>query len=264
MKYKKIHLIYFSPTHTSAEVAHAIAEGTGIKNVEVHDFTCESSGSEVVVQNELTIVAAPVYGGRIAETAIERFRKVKGIDSPVIPISLYGNRDYEDALLELTNWSRQAGFTPVAAGAFIGEHSYSRKDLNMPLAEGRPDQEDCAEAKELGLQVIRKLDAIVSLEELPFLQVKGNYPYKEKGVATPATPVTREEECTQCEHCIDICPTQAVYINNDGEIESDKLLCIKCCDCVKECPQDARVFDTPYTAMLFNNFKVRRTSEIFL
>ena len=53
---------------------------------------------------------------------------------------VYGNRDYEDALLELSDRAKDWGLTPVAAGAFIGEHSYSRPSL--PVAEGRPDEDD--------------------------------------------------------------------------------------------------------------------------
>lgn len=264
MKYEKIHLIYFSPTHTSAKVADAIAMGTGIENIIRTDLTCEILEKPVLLEKTLTVIAAPVYGGRVAETALERFQQIKGADSPVIVVALYGNRDYEDALLELADFSRKAGFVPVAAGAFIGEHSYSRPDINMPLAEGRPDKDDCALAAELGKQVIQKMEVASSLESLPLLKVKGNYPYKVKGPSTPAAPVTKEEECTQCEHCIEICPTQAIYRNTNGEIESNKMLCIKCCACVKECPQGARVFDTPYTAMLYNNFKQRRVPEIFI
>ena len=36
----------------------------------------------------------------------------------------------------------------MAAGAFIGEHSFSRK--GMPIAEGRPDESDLKQATEFG------------------------------------------------------------------------------------------------------------------
>lgn len=264
MKYDKIHLVYFSPTHTSAKIAHALAEGTGIADVVCTDLTCEPLPGEVKIENALTVLAAPVYGGRIAETAMERFACLTGINAPVVTLALYGNRDYEDALLELTDLSRRAGFTPVAAGAFIGEHSYSRPDEGMPLAQGRPDADDCARAAAFGKKVMEKLEGITSLNNVTALEVKGQYPYKVKGPSTPAAPMTNREECTVCEHCVEICPTAAIYVSEEGEIESDKMRCIKCCACVKECPQSARVFDTPYTAMLFNNFKARREPEVFI
>ena len=102
MKYSNIHLIYFSPTHTSAKIAYAIAEGMGATSMSESDVTCESLDMEEYIDDELTIIAAPVYGGRVAETAMERFRMFRSAHhAPVVPVVLYGNRDYEDALKEL-------------------------------------------------------------------------------------------------------------------------------------------------------------------
>ena len=130
MKYSNIHLIYFSPTHTSAKIAYAIAEGMGATSMSESDVTCESLDMEEYIDDELTIIAAPVYGGRVAETAMERFRMFRSAHhAPVVPVVLYGNRDYEDALKELCDLVSEQGFVPVAAGAFIGEHSFSRKGM---------------------------------------------------------------------------------------------------------------------------------------
>ena len=82
----------------------------------------------------------PVYAGRVAPIALQRIRRLKGENAPVVLVSVYGNRDYEDALVELRDETTRLGFTPLAAGAFIGEHSYSRP--GMPVAEGRPDAND--------------------------------------------------------------------------------------------------------------------------
>lgn len=76
MKYSNIHLIYFSPTHTSAKIVYAIAEGMGATSMSESDVTCESLDMEEYIDDELTIIAAPVYGGRVAETAMERFLHV--------------------------------------------------------------------------------------------------------------------------------------------------------------------------------------------
>ena len=122
MKYSNIHLIYFSPTHTSAKIVYAIAEGMGATSMSESDVTCESLDMEEYIDDELTIIAAPVYGGRVAETAMERFRMFRSAHhAPVVPVVLYGNRDYEDALKELCDLVSEQGFVPVAAGAFIGE-----------------------------------------------------------------------------------------------------------------------------------------------
>lgn len=265
MRYKQVHLIYFSPTHTSARVARAVAEGTGIETIVVTDLTYGIPEIKPDPADTLTVLAAPVYGGRVAETAVERLGVLRASGAPVISLVVYGNRDYEDALLELTDLARHAGYTPLAAGAFIGEHSYSRPDTGMPLAQGRPDTADLAAAREFGQACMRKLERIDDNPAfLAPLSVKGNFPYKVKGKATPAAPSTRNEACIRCGNCIGLCPTDAIEMNEQEEIVSDILRCIKCCACVKECPEGARYFDTPYTAMLFQHFKARREPEVFL
>jgi ferredoxin len=261
MTYNKAYIIYFSPTRTSVKVATAVAEAFQAGEIEEIDLTYETPATAHLLQDAIAFVAVPVYGGRVAETALERLKQIKAQNCLAVPIVLYGNRDYEDALLELTNLCITQGFKPFSAAAFIGEHSYSIP--TMPIALNRPDAEDLKIATTWGKTMREQLLTYASPQSLPTLQVKGNYPYKAKGTPTPATPITVEDLCTQCEHCIEICPTSAIELNQAWEIESDPAKCIKCCACVKECPQAARIFDTPYTALLFNKFKAHRMPEIF-
>ncbi len=261
MQYNSVHLIYFSPTHTSAKIAYAVAEGMRVSVLSESDITHEAPSAEENIEDELTLIAVPVYGGRVAETAVERLRKFHARNAPVVAIVVYGNRDYEDALKELCDLAVRQGFVPVAAGAFIGEHSFSRKE--MPIAAGRPDEHDLHEALLFGRKVLEKLEAAAEVESLVPLTVKGNYPYREKSPSAPQAPLCDSALCTQCEYCVDVCPTGAISLTDEGT-SSDAALCIKCCACVKECPEGARTFDTPYTAMLFNHFSARREPELFI
>lgn len=262
MEFKSIHLVYFSPTHTSAKTAFAIAEGMQAEVLLESDITYDKPDETIEIhKDELTIVAVPVYGGRVAETAIERLHAFRGHQAPVVPVVVYGNRDYEDALRELSDLLTEQGFVTVSAGAFVGEHSFSRKD--MPIAAGRPDDADHLTASRFGLDVHKKLSGLASLDKMKPLVVKGNFPYREKSPSKPQAPVVNEELCTQCEYCIDVCPVAAISMSDDS-MYSDPAACIKCCACVKECPEGARTFDTPYTAMLHKHFSARREPELFM
>lgn len=262
MEFNGLHLIYFSPTHTSAKIAYAIAEGVAAETLFQSDITHEiPDGLVMMEKNSLAIVAVPVYGGRVAETAMERIRQFHGDHTPVIPVVVYGNRDYEDALKELSDTLSAQGFVPVAGGAFIGEHSYSRK--GMPIAAGRPDYIDQQIAVAFGRNTKLKMKEASSITEMEPIQVKGNFPYKVKGPSALQAPLTDENLCTQCEYCIDVCPVEAISLD-EGIMFSDPAVCIKCCACVKECPEGARTFDTPYTAMLHSKFSTRREPELFI
>lgn len=255
MKFSTIRLVYFSPTHTSRQVVRAVARGYQAEQVIETDLTYCAPDTVIRTGEALVIVAVPVYGGRVAETAVERLKFIKGDRTPVVPIVVYGNRDYEDALRELSDGLEGAGFIPLAAGAFIGEHSYSRP--GMPIAAGRPDRADENIAIEFG----KKIAAMEVVRTDRKLQIPGNFPYKVKGPKTPAAPMTIEEKCIRCGLCAGICPTAAI----SGELPvSNTDLCIKCCACVKECPVEARVFDTPYTAMLFEKCSARREPDTWL
>ncbi len=261
----EISLIFFSPTHTGQTIAETVAAGfaSGADTLRNIDLTLPNGSRKTIEAGDIAIFAAPVYGGRVAETAVERFRQVRAAEPGVTPAILtvvYGNRDYEDALIELRDIAIRQGFVPLSAGAFIGEHSYSRPKEGRPIAAGRPDEADQAQARHLGAASRQKYEKGTPQP----LTVKGHIPYKTKGPSTPATPETDPALCTGCGTCAEICPTGTVSLTETGTAVSDPAGCIKCCACVKFCPADARKFDTPYTEKLFTHFSARREPELFL
>jgi len=128
MTYDYAHLICFSPTHSSHMIGETVLQGLGTGHVSETDLTYEKPEENLTIHSGITVIVVPVYGGRIAETALERMEGIYGQDSPAVAVVVYGNRDYDDALLELRDWCVAHGFVPVAGAAFIGEHSYSRPD----------------------------------------------------------------------------------------------------------------------------------------
>ena len=279
-EYDATHLVFFSPTHTSAKIARAVGDGIGMGRRMETDLTLDESADPIEITNALAVIAAPVYGGRVAPAALKRLKRLKGNNAPAILIAVYGNRDYEDALIELRDTAVELGFTPLSAGAFIGEHSYST--TNMPIAAGRPDASDLQIAFQFGQDSLNKLiekTAVTSPElqaacklkslggKLSILLssffIKGTSPYKIVQAGKPACPVCTEA-CFVCGECVEVCPTHAISISKDGsKIETDVNRCIKCCACVKECPNEARIFHTPFAAILHEKFNTRREPELF-
>ena len=241
MEINAVKLIYFSPTQTTKKVLEGIAEGMQMEWVEHIDLTRLDATTQdpEALDAGLVIMGVPVYGGRVPVEAVERLQPFRGEDTPVVCVVLYGNREYEDALLELMELAEKAGFKPVAGGAFIGEHSFA--DDNVKIANGRPDNEDLNKAREFGGKIRKKLGEIQTLDDISPLRVPGNTPYKERRERSGISPVTQDTLCELCETCASVCPNAAITI--DERILTDPEACILCCACVKNCPTGARVME---------------------
>jgi len=240
MDINKVNLIYFSPTGTTRTVLESIAKGVAVKDVEHINLTLPEGGRQTIplFSDELVIIGAPVYGGRLPVDAIERLKQLKAGNTPVVLIVLYGNREFEDALLELKYLTLKLGFNPIAAGAFIGEHSFASEDV--PIANGRPDSQDVQMAMEFGVKIRDKVAALTLADAQTGFEIPGNFPYEAGGARPMAvSPVTKEEICTLCGTCAEVCPTAAISVN--GAVATEIELCIRCCACIKNCPESARV-----------------------
>jgi len=49
--------------------------------------------------------------------------------------------------------------------------------------------------------------------------------------------VVDEDKCTGCGLCVDVCPVEAISLNDVAKIDSET--CTDCSRCVEECPNDA-------------------------
>lgn len=277
MKINKAHLIMFSPTSTSKHVGEAIVRGTGISEVCVCDLTHPDAQLPVLLSDELVVIAVPVYGGRVAPLAMRRLEGLKADGTLAVPVVVYGNRAYEKALLELDAFATQCGCKVVAAGTFVGEHSYSTPDT--PIAVGRPNADDLAVAEAFGSKVMQKITDAADVESLysvdvsriprpkqpiwPMLKfVRQIMKWRKSGTPLPRTPQCDEALCTHCGLCVRLCPNEAIEKGNECHTLTDR--CIKCCACVKGCPQKARTFNTPFAPLLSANFSKAKENKILL
>jgi len=242
MEVKQVKLIYFSPTGTTQKVLEGIAKGIAAQDVEHINLTVPEGAKQTVppFSDELVIIGAPVYGGRLPVDAVNRFKQLKANKTLAILIVLYGNREFEDALLELKTLAIESGFIPVAGGAFVGEHSFASKDA--PIANGRPDSLDVQIATDLGTRIREKVTALQSPDVQVDLKVSGRFPYVASGPRPMAvSPVTKEDTCTLCGTCASVCPTAAITIN--GSVATNIEQCIRCSACIKNCPTGAKVWE---------------------
>jgi ferredoxin len=266
MEVKQVKLIYFSPTGTTQKVLESIAKGITVEDVEHINLTLPEGAQQTIppFSDELVIIGAPVYGGRLPVDAINRFKQIKASKTLAILIVIYGNREFEDALLELKNLAIELGFNPVAGGAFIGEHSFATKDV--PIANGRPDSLDVQKAMDFGAKIKDKITALQSPDAQMNLEIPGRFPYEADGARSMAvSPVTKEDTCTDCGTCASVCPTAAISIN--GSVETKIELCVRCCACIKNCPTDARIWEDSMMKTIANwlneNCSTRKEPQIF-
>jgi ferredoxin len=254
------HLVYFSPTGTTRKVSESIAQGLGAKKVIHYDLTPADTRFKTVLTDGVAVIGIPVYAGRVPELCLQRLQGITARHIPAVLVALYGNREFEDALVELRDLSVAKGFNIVAAGAFIGEHSFSTP--TQPLAAGRPDAEDLTMAEQFGKRVAVKIQG----GDYNTPSIDGNVPYRERSKLGGLTPETDSERCILCGKCAEVCPPGVITVSESVATNADG--CIMCCACARACEAQARFFIHPRIeekrAMLQKNSSIPKTPEIFL
>lgn len=249
MVIEQITAVYFSPTDTTARMVNHIAEElSGYLGLpkKIYDFTLPQKRKEVLsfTEKDLVIVGVPVYAGRVPNVLLPYLTTyLQGKKTLAIPIVLYGNRNYDDALIELRNILATHDFLPLAAGAFIGEHSFS-----TILAAQRPDVEDFLKATAFAEEIAEKVKTLNDAP-IPSLMVEGHDPIRSyyKPQDRNGNPINMlkvtpkvNERCNDCGICAQVCPMGSIDPQN---VREHCGICIKCGACEKKCPQKARYYD---------------------
>ena len=266
MKIDSLKLICFSPTGTSRTVIQSIARGINHSTVELIDITTPHARKEPLEtsENGLLIVAVPVYMGRVPALLMEWLQAIRAHDTPAVSVVVYGNRVYDDALLELNDILAQRGCKPIAGAAFIGEHSFSSAET--PTARDRPDAGDLHHAEAFGRKIREKLNAVPSVDRICDVAIPGCRPYRGDAKLWIVDFIAVSDACTRCGTCAEGCPTGAID-PEDGNL-TDAETCITCCACIKRCPTHARTMKPgpvrDASVRLSTLYKERKEPEYFL
>ena len=205
-----------------------------------------------LTEEDMTIIAVPSYNGRVPSTAANRIAKIKGNGAKTILVCVYGNRAYEDTLVELQDIAEQAGFKIVAA---IAEHSIAHR-----YTANRPDKDDYDRLKAFAVKIVEKLIR----NDFSTPTIPGNRPYHK--VAGAAIVPKATKACTKCDLCASKCPVGAIDKNNPTKV--DKEVCISCMRCVTACPHQARKVNGLLLGivnmMLKKECTIRKECELYL
>ena len=256
-----LYAIHFSPTGGTKKVMNCLAANISKDYSQISlmnpntDYGSYSFGSE-----DLCLVGVPAFGGRVPDTALERLKQMKVEGAMAVAVAIYGNRHYDDTLLELKNELESVGFTVIAGIAANAKHS-----IFTQYGAGRPDAEDKENLKKFAEAILCKLDEIQKNDGVTEpITVPGNVPYKEYP-GHPLKPITNEN-CVLCGACVNKCPTAAIPHDAPDTTLTDR--CITCMACIAACPFDARSLNKEMVAASAQKmaplFEGRKPNELFL
>ncbi len=223
----ELSLIVFSPTGGTRKVADIVANELG-DEVNVVDLADAGFDAAKCAIGELSVVAMPSFGGRAPQVAVERFGElVAPAGAKCVLVCVYGNRAYEDALVEMQDAAANCGFRGGGGRGGCGgalHHASVRNGQARRIGSRCVDRVGASDLGEAGC-------GGGAVEDVP-----GDRPYRKAG-SVPLVP-RASRACNACGFCARSCPVGAIDEGDPRIVDDDA--CISCMRCVGVCPQGAR------------------------
>lgn len=286
MMIKKIWAASFSPTGGTEHIVSLLAEEMGkCLKLPVHkiSFTLsdERKKSCTFTEEDLLILGTPVYAGRIPNKILPDVdRSFEGNGTLAVAVSVFGNRNYDDGLMELALLLENHGFCVAAAAAAAARHAFSDD-----IGAGRPDKQDEEELRVFARRAAEKIKEFSGVEKIVSgnkaacgvlaLQITGHNPVGpyytplradgQPAKFLKAKPVTDENLCNRCGTCAQVCPMGSISREDPSVVNG---ICIKCQACIRACPTQAKYFEDEdflsHVEMLREHYKRRAANAFFL
>lgn len=248
MKISRVWAVYFSPTGNVKEVTNLICKkivrGTvsAARAVGFYASLDNRKSAKAFEKEDLVVFGTPVYAGRVPNKILPWVQQgFTGDHTPVVPVVVFGNRNFDDALMELKQELEKNGFLAAAGAAVASSHVFSDK-----IAPGRPDASDRAEILTFAGKTAQKITETDTLHT--GLQVAGNDPvgayYTPLGTDgkpakfLKAKPITEISKCNGCGRCSEVCPMGSVDREDVSQVTG---ICIKCQACIKSCQTEQNI-----------------------
>lgn len=286
MMIKKIWAASFSPTGGTEHIVSLLAEEMGkCLKLPVHkiSFTLpdERKKSCTFTEEDLLILGTPVYAGRIPNKILPDVdRSFEGNGTLAVAVSVFGNRNYDDGLMELALLLENHGFCVAAAAAAAARHAFSDD-----IGAGRPDKQDEEELRVFARRAAEKIKEFSGVEKIVSgnkaacgilaLQITGHNPVGpyytplradgQPAKFLKAKPVTDENLCNRCGTCAQVCPMGSISREDPSVVNG---ICIKCQACIRACPTQAKHFEDEdflsHVEMLREHYTRRAANAFFL